>query len=344
MSAEQWEHLLRSNPFNSEQAPVAHGWVLEDDRGSIVGIYGNYPFGYQWDGKSLIAGISHSWAVDEEHRRHSLGLFIAYQRQRNVHLLLNTSANREAARVQEVMKTQRVPVSYFSRILLWILNYPEYIAGMLRYKSVPLRGIFKYPIAAGLWSWDRFSRVNALPSSSVEVQSLPDFDERFDHFWIRLREQRNILRAVRAREALAWHFRYAMKEKRLKIFVVERAEGMVGYLLLIRQDLPQTGWRRYRIADLQAIYPDPVLMEALLSAALRYAKEKKAHLLEAVGLDSIKRGILERLRPHGRRMTNWPAWYQAVQDIPGLNFETPEIWDFSLYDGDATIWPASSGA
>ena len=42
-------------------------------------------------------------------------------------------------------------------------------------------------------------------------------------------------------------------------------------------------------------------------------------------------------------MTVWPAWYKAVQSMPGLDFEAPEVWDFTLFDGDAAIWANSAG-
>jgi hypothetical protein len=208
----------------------------------------------------------------------------------------------------------------------------------LRYKAVPLGSIAKYPLAAGVWCWDRFRRAGHSLKSAVPVRTLDEFDERFDAFWVKLRQSPGKLRAIRTRESLAWHFHYALREKRLRIFIAERPEGMVGYLLLLRQDLPQTGWHRYRIADLQVLEHDPLLVKSLLATALDYAREQKAHLLEAVGLDVFPRGVLETLRPPRRKMTVWPAWYNAVRSIPGLDFEAPEVWDFSLFDGDAAIW------
>jgi hypothetical protein len=340
IAEDEWEHLLRRNPFASADPPVAHGWILENDRGEVVGTYGNYPAGYEWNGRPLLAGIAHTWAVDADYRRHSLGLFLSYLKQRNVHFLLNASATRDAARVQEVMKTARVPVHYFDDILLWILNYRGFVEGALRYKSLPLASIAKFPLAAGLWCRDRFRSVR-MPDSTASVRKLREFDERFDGFWEKLRAIPGKLRAVRTRESLAWHFHYASEEKRLRILIAERPEGMTGYLILLRQDLPQTGWHRYRIADLQTLESDAELVRSLLAAALQYAREQNADLLEAVGLGVFPRKILEDLRPPRRRMTVWPSWYHPVREVTGLNFASPEVWDYSLFDGDAAIWPGS---
>jgi hypothetical protein len=337
-----WNHLLRDNPFLSPESPIPHGWILENDAGSAVGTFGNFPAHYEWNGRTLVVGVAHTWAVDAEYRRYSLGLLQSYHKQSHVHFLLHTSANSEAAHIQKVVKTNPIPVPYFGDILLWVLSYREFVAGVLRYKKAPAIAAAKYPLAAGLWGWDRFRRLGRSLKPDFRAAMLNGFDERFDVFWEKLRQTPGKLRAVRTREALEWHFYIALSDKRLKAFIIERPEGIVAYLLLLRADLPQTGWHRYRIADLQTLYPEPGLVESLLASALDYAREQKAHVLEAVGLDAFPRETLEHLRPLRRSMTVWPAWYRVARPVEGLDFENPEVWDFSLFDGDATIWADSS--
>jgi hypothetical protein len=338
LSLEEWNHLNRDNPFVSPEDPVPIGWILEDDREGVVGIYGNFPGRYGWRSQELRAGISHSWAVNRGHRKGSLLLVARYLGQKNVHLLINTSANVEAGRVFETLKALRVPQPDFHWILVWIFRYSAFVESVLRYKKVRGAGYLKPFLAAGLKGMDRLARRNRWKAFSGRVRRIDEFDERFDGFWKQLCASSRQLMAVRHRRALEWHFHLGQREGRIAIFIYETAGRMQGYLILRREEDPALALCRQRVVDLQVLAPGEEALQELFAAAADFARQSGAQILEVVGLSALKRRSLEALAPHRRRMTTWPFWYCAVQPVTGADFRNPEVWDPTLYDGDSSVW------
>ncbi len=55
-----------------------------------------------------------------------------------------------------------------------------------------------------------------MDATDAEVQACSGFDERFDDFWHELhRGTQDLLLAVRTREVLEWHYKYALLNSRL---------------------------------------------------------------------------------------------------------------------------------
>src|SRR5579864_3167573 len=86
-SREDWSRLWLENPLYRELAadwPI--GWILEDERGRVVGTIGSIPLQYVFRGRKLIVAAGRAWAVDESHRSVALMLMDTYFSQANVDL------------------------------------------------------------------------------------------------------------------------------------------------------------------------------------------------------------------------------------------------------------------
>ena len=336
-SPERWEHYSTDNPFRAGEAAVPFTWVLEDSKGDVMGTASNIAVAYQWNGRPLLAAVASAWAVDPEHRGGSILLTDRFFRQKNVDLLLDTTMVGESVPIFDAYKAQRIPRAACDRVLTWITHYSGFVASALRHKGLSRVNGLKYVAADALWGLDVLFRRNRYGRVGAVVRELDDFDERFDLFWSRLRQSKNRLMGVRSREALAWHFKYRLLEKRAKILALENGDDLDGYLVLVRLDRDDIGLRRFQVADFQILTETPEHVEALMAAALRLARREHVHVVEVTGLESFKRQVLERLAPHCRKLPVWCYMYKALNSELRTALARPETWDPSPFDGDATL-------
>ena len=275
--------------FDYLDRPLPLGWVLENDFGRVVGCFCNIPLGYEWNERPLLAAASNSWVVEEEYRSLSIALLMKFLRQKNVHFLLNTTANLEASKIMEAVKSKRMPRTDYGDYLTWILNYPAFVKSVLRMRRWSSAEILRYPIAFCLKSRDILLRRNRKPPLGASVVERRDLDEQFDVFWSELRKQRDTLLAVRSVEALNWHFKFALREGNIKIFIAKQQNKMRGYAVILRSDRKDIDLHRYRIADMQIFPPSSRIATELLAAALNYAWRRQGSIFEIIGQNTCKR-------------------------------------------------------
>ncbi|WP_210409281.1 GNAT family N-acetyltransferase, partial [Methanococcoides sp. NM1] len=79
---------------------IPYGWVIEDEKSEIVGFLGNIPVKYQIKGINDIAAAGTSLYVRPSVRGvASLQPILAFTRQKNIKLLLNTTANSTVTKI-----------------------------------------------------------------------------------------------------------------------------------------------------------------------------------------------------------------------------------------------------
>src|SRR5205085_1089028 len=124
--------------------------------------------------------VASAWAVDASHRRASLQLATAYFRQRNVDVLLNTTAvEATSGKAFLAFGADRVPQPAYTEELLWVTGYRGFAAGQLRKKGVPAADAVSYPAAAALWIGDAALRRNSFLRARADgVRQADGFDER----------------------------------------------------------------------------------------------------------------------------------------------------------------------
>jgi hypothetical protein len=194
-----------------------------------------------------------------------------------------------------------------------------------------------YPLSAAVLLKDLVSS-KALRESDVEVKACPSFDERFDNFWAEFREHNlHLLLAVRTREMLEWHYKYALLNRRLWIFTVVDGSRLLAYATFERKDKPQFGLKRVSLLDFQSVDGSTALLAPLLASAVKRCREEGIHVLENVGRWMGQGELMERLAPYRRKMSAWSYVYRANNPKLAESLRDPRAWAPSLFDGDASL-------
>jgi len=191
---DRWARRWTVNPFRAKRPEIPMGWVI-----------GDIPFGYEWNGRKLMAAVVSAWAVDAAHRTASLGLAAKFFAQEGVDLLVITTANNASGAVFRALRAEPIPCPGYMDRLVWITDYAAVSADRLRRRGVPAAPLAKYPAGLALRALDRARGRNRLGRRSGSVRPVEANDGRFDALWDRLRRRADRLQAVRDRAALSWH-------------------------------------------------------------------------------------------------------------------------------------------
>ena len=342
-SYEEWQHLWADNPayvgLHSEW-PI--GWVLQAG-GDIVGYKGNIPVFYELNGKRLIAGCGYSWVVASPYRGYSILLLERYLRQKNAALCLSTTVGPAACNALATLGALPVPAGKWDRASVWITTYTSFVASWLARRKFPLARVASYPISAALFARDsvikrEIRRKKRVSSLNLKIHCCNGFDEGFDSFWEVIRtENPNTLLAVRSRAVLEWHFRYALREKRVWIATVNEGSCPCAYAIFLLERNSRDGMRRITFVDFQARAGKTALFYPMLTWALERCRREGIHLLQAVGLCPRVIGDISVLAPYQVEQDAWTYWYKSFDTSLATVLKDPGVWAPSLFDGDASI-------
>lgn len=338
----EWMHLWTKNPAYREikdKFPI--GWVLENGEGGISGYLGNIPLSYELEGKRLIAAATRAWVVDTACRPYSPLLLGTYFQQPNVDLFLNTTVSAESAHAYGIFQGIRIPVGAWDRALFWITHRRGFTESFLRTKGVAMAKPMSYPLSVGVFLRDQLRR-NRFQGNGTALTVFPcaSFDDRFEAFWARLRKKKsNLLLAVRSREALQWHFEFALLQNAAWLYIIEDNSGLAAYSVFLRQDNLETGLTRVRLADFQCLNQEraPDVLTAMLQAAMDRCRRESIHTLELIGLTPAWERTLERLSPHRRQLPTWMCYYKPNNMSLAGTLKNTAVWEFSLFDGDSSL-------
>lgn len=339
---EAWAHLWTQNPASRTiKGKFPMGWVLETADGAIAGYLGTIPLSYEFEGKRLLAAATRSWVVDTAYRAYSLLLLGTYFQQLHVDLFLATTVNSQSIIPFSVVQGLQVPVGAWDRTQFWITNARGFGESLLRKKGWAMAKSLSYPLSVALLLRDHFS-IYRFRRNGNRVTVLPclGFDDRFDAFWLALRERKSkVLLAVRDRQTLEWHFKFPLLQNTAWIYIVEDNRGLVAYSVFLRQDRRQVGLTRVRLADFQCLEQEeaPTLLAAMLQAAIDRCRQESIHMLELIGLPPQLEAVAEGASPHRRRLPNWMYFYKTRDSILGEKLKNPAVWEPSLYDGDSSL-------
>ncbi len=343
-----WAHLWADNPAHREiKDTFPMGWVLENDEGAIVGYLGNVPMNYEFEGKSLLAATTRAWVVDTPYRAYSPLLLGTYFQQPNVDLFLSTTVNKQSADAYKIFEGIPVPQGAWDRARFWITDYPGFMESFLRQKWGAMWGLgairkpLSYPAAAGIFLRDLIARSPlSAKRCAAEVVSGRTFDDRFESFWADLRKKKsNVLLAVRNREALQWHFKFALQQNRAWIYTVESNSRLVAYSVFLHYDYEPIGLRRMRLVDFQCLDQklESELLITMLRAAMTRCRLQSIHMLELIGLPLELEKALECASPLRRDLSSWLYFYKAGNPVLAQRLSKPAAWEPSLFDGDSSL-------
>lgn len=337
-SYEEWSHVWLANPLYRElRDGWSIGWVLEDEHHQIVGSVGNIPLLYEFEGRRIVVATSRYWVAEAEYRSASLLLVDELINQRHVDLYLTNTVSVASMAFLSIFKCQRVPVGVWNESAFWITNYNGFVESFLALKGYPLGKPLSYPLAAVAFVKDRLTK-KGLGGRDVEVNCCVVFDERFDDFWMELkRRSPRVLLAVRTREMLEWHYKYAMSRNQIWIATVVDGTRLIAYAVFDRKDKRRIRLKRVRLVDYQSLDGDTALLQPLLAWAVRRCRDEGIHILECRGRYLEQGDLLDVIAPYRCELPTWVYLYRA--NNPGLarSLEQRSAWAPSLFDSDASL-------
>ena len=338
-SYEAWSHLWLANPAYRARPGWPIGWVVQDTDGRVVASLGNLPLDYTLEGKRILACSGRGLVAEPAYRSACLMLLDRLINQSSTELYLNNTVGPEAIASFQLFECPRVPLGVWDQAAFWVTNYRAFFAAVARPVVRGAAGPLSYALSAAAYLRDRL-RATALREGDVEVQACTAFDDRFDDFWDSLKERfPRLLLAVRTRETLEWHFKYALLKNRLWIATISDASRLAAYAVFEKKDPGGAlmGLRRMRLVDFQSLDGGAALLSPILSWALRRCRQEGIHLLENVGRWLESGELVHFAAPYRRRLPTWTYFYRASS--PGLarSLADGRSWAPSLYDGDATL-------
>ena len=357
----EWVHLWQGNPLYRElKTDWPIGWVFEDQDGKIVGSVGNIPLLYELDGRRILVASSRSWVADVEYRSVSLLLLDNLIRQRQVDLFLSNTVGDKAVAAITAYGCSPISVGIWDEVAYWITNYRGFFENIAAMKNYRLTRPFVFPSREGSWTRlkalrARHSKLLSYPLSAaaflkdrlaktsvregeVEVKLCTDFDDRFDSFWEDVkRNNRHLLLAVRTREVLEWHFKYALLGNRLWIVTAVDGPRLVAYAIFEKSVNPRSGFKQVNLVDYLSLEDGTSMLEALLAWTLRRCRSEGVHVLEHTGRWMEKGEFIETAAPYRRKLGTWSYFYHTNNPELRVLLNSRQVWTPSLFDGDATL-------
>jgi hypothetical protein len=83
----------------------------------------------------------------------------------------------------------------------------------------------------------------------------------------------------------------------------------------------------------------PQVMDHLLAAILRSARDAGSHVLEVMGYPKAIRQKFLQWKPYSRDYPACPYWYKARDAVLHQKLANENAWYACPFDGDATLWP-----
>ena len=357
----EWVHLWQGNPVYRElKTDWPIGWVFEDQDGKIVASVGNIPLLYELDGRRILVASSRSWVADVEYRSVSLLLLDNLIRQRQVDLFLSNTVGDKAVAAITAYGCSPISVGIWDEVAYWITNYRGFFQSIVAMKNYRLTRPFAFPSWEGSWTRlkalrARLSKPLSYPLSAaaflkdrlaktsvregeVEVKPCTDFDDRFDSFWEDVkRNNRHLLLAVRTREVLEWHFKYALLGNRLWIVTAVDGPRLVAYAIFEKSVNPRSGFKQVNLVDYLSLEDSTSMLEPLLAWTLRRCRSEGVHVLEHTGRWMEKGEFIETAAPYRRKLGTWSYFYHTNNPELRVLLNSRQVWTPSLFDGDATL-------
>jgi hypothetical protein len=334
-------HLWENNPVFLDRKEIwPMGWVLEKNNGEIVGFFGNIPVAYEFRGKKLIAAVASTWAIDVAYRQYAMLLIKSYFSQKQADLFINATANDVTGKIFSAFKARKVPVDKYGTISFWIVDYQKFIIYSLAKKGVPLANFISYPLS---WAIKGIRKLRGsgfdIKDTNRRINCLYDFDERFNVFWAALRKRyHNEFLCVRNRVSLNWHFKHTILNRRIWIFTAEEGSCIVSYAVFLRQDNSQGELKEVWLVDFQTVSDDPYAFREILAACMKKCQKEKIHVLRSRGFHPQISKIDKKFSPYKTKPSNNLFFYKAKDKLVAQELGNSDLWNFCLFDGDASLF------
>lgn len=332
VSSSYWDWRIRHNPALTNGQPL--GWGIRNATGRLVGLLLNVPQLIWCDGQLLTAYASSTYIVAPDFRQRGLLLAHTFAQQKEVRLLLNTTANPTVRKI--FLHFGFSELSGWDEVFFWILDPFQLAASLVLLKK---RGL----VLAGVLNW-----ISTLPGVShlavkigwpkptnVVVEKVHQIDTQFDQLWEEVKSEYEIT-AARTARVLSWRFHgNPLQDRRLTVLAAKDRQGkLLGYLAWRRFDTPELALKRARIVDLFASKRHPEVVDALLLAVLSEAKADGVSVLEIAHVGNEVRQHLTELGVFRRRTSSGAYLFKWNGLNPPMRVDG---WHMSGIDGDFSM-------
>jgi hypothetical protein len=341
-SLENWQRLWRDNPALAGGRTPRIGWMLEAG-GHVVGFLGSIPLECSFEGKTLTAVATCRLAVEPAYRSFTHLLVTSFFRQKDVDIFLNTTATPAAGKIMTALRAVPLPQREYGEVLFWVLR-PRRFANIVLQKAGVTPGLagvggFAGGLALG---GDVFFRGRSPKGGkralSVKELGVEELGPEFDALWKSREKSDGRIFAKRSRETLRWHFEAPGTKKVAKVLACHGPNGLAGYAV-VRHEGTDAGMRRSLLADLMVESDDGDIVDSLIAAAHRSARQAGSDVLEVVGFPKKIRDQLRKWRPYSREFPAGPYFFKAKDRALQERLTAEGAWYAGPFDGDATLWP-----
>jgi hypothetical protein len=264
--------------------------------------------------------------VDPPARAYSMSLLNRWLRQ-PAELLLNTTANVEAAALFDRLRIPRVPCPELDRTLVWVLDHATVTRAILESRGWGGAGLL-----SGMTAPLDLLR-HATPSRGSTLEWRRAFDPGFDRLWARFRE-RAVLQSVRDTRHLTWMYAEALATGDAWLLVDGPPDEPCGYAVFRRREIVTLGIPRLEWVDFAALDDDP---RPFLDAVMTRAHTESIPCLEASGFHGAVFERLARRRPWRRPRPSWPRFWRTSSAPLDARLRSAGAWYTSLFDGDCSL-------
>lgn len=340
-SAENWKRLWVENPALADGETPVIGWVLEAPSG-IVGFLGSIRSQYEYERETLRAVATCAFAVDVAYRAFSHLLLTSFFRQRNVDLFLNTTATVPAGKMMMAFKAAPLPQKDYGQVLFWVID-PYHFAKSVFTRMRITSGLPALSFLASLGVRADVGLRRRAPRATnkytIIETGVNDIGEEFERFWSRKSKDSSRLRAKRDLATIRWHFNPPGSRQVARVLGCYSGNHLLGYAIVRHYTAAKDGLRRTLIADLMIEGEEYQVVEKLLAAIHKSARNAGSHILEVMGFPKEIRQIVLKSKPYSRNYPACPFFFKARDGALHERLTDENAWYACPFDGDGTIWP-----
>ncbi|MCA9406875.1 MAG: hypothetical protein KC684_10070, partial [Candidatus Omnitrophica bacterium] len=264
----------------------------------------------------------------------------AYLRQKDVDLLLITTANKQAARVYEGLKLRKPPVKHCDKAYFWITHPKGFAQSVLITKSIPFNAVLKYPLGTAIFLVNLFKQqplIEKHKRTEHTIIEYAEFSEEFDVFWKNNPARSNEFMAQRDKDSMMWHFSHSFKEEKVWVMGIKENGFLRSYAVFFRYDNEKYLLKRVRLIDFQTLKGGNDDLLILLNYALRKATKTNVHMVEVFGFKESIQQIVKSRAPFERKLPSWLFFYKALNKDLEKRLDNEAVWNPTSFDGDGSL-------
>lgn len=327
-----WNRIWIENPLKKKR-----GWIIENKK-EIVGYLGNIIREYKINNKKIITACSHSFVVKKKYRYLSVILLRKFFSQKNILLFLNTSSNKEAAKIWIKFKAKKILLKTSNIINFIPLDLKEIVKAYFKKKNININ-IFYLCLINFILKLIFFKKINLVKKIKFykDIKLISNINYKFDIFFKNYNKNLNKLISNNNSKWLSWIYNNKIKKKRGWIYVAYKNNKIIGYACCVEKNNKFSGIKRILLTKLFSLNNNKNILKKLISNCVIKSQKEKYHVIESIGFDKKRNNVIENLGGFKRNYINYPFYYKTNNYKLNKFLNKSSSWDVGFDDGDNFI-------